>query len=71
MSEPIWNTVEVRIVCIAEGIEANLESQPQNIFKVFSYEQLMNKQIEETYRMNEMPSQLPNCGFAMTSWMEQ
>ena len=53
MTELIWNTIEIRIVCIVDSFEIPLKAFPENIFKVLQYEDLMQGSINETYFIKE------------------
>lgn len=39
--ELIWNTIEVRVVCLVEKLSIPLEAYPPNHFEVFSYDSLL------------------------------
>ena len=53
MAELIWNTIEIRIVCIVDSFDIPLKAFPENIFKALQYEDLMQGSINETYFIEE------------------
>lgn len=49
MADLVWNTIEVRIVCIENSFETSYDTKVPNIFNVLSYDQFMRGEIAESY----------------------
>ena len=55
MLAPLWNTIEIRIVCIVEDFDIPLNARPQNIFQVVSYDSLMNGSVFNSFKIDGLP----------------
>ena len=71
MNQLIWSTIEVRIVCIVDEIEAPLEAYPPSIFEVFAYESLLQGKISKSYPIKENAQPAQSCGYPIKTTLQR
>ena len=55
MTEWVWSTIEVRIVCIVDDFKMDYETRAPNIFKVIQYRDFLRGYEEETFYLEKTP----------------
>ena len=69
MLEPLWDTIEVRIVCLETSVDLPKEISVPNIFTVVSFDELINGSFFGTYQLEDTPKDLTSCGYPLNSFV--